>query len=84
MRPRAAGIPGELRIIYFPEPLAPWRPAARIAALEPDAGYRVFFFDPATGRRTDLGQVKAGPDGAWQVPTPPLMQDMVLVLERAG
>jgi hypothetical protein len=81
MRPYAAGIPGRLRIVYFPQPLVHWQPRKQIVGLEQGVAYEALFFDPATGRRWEAGRVEPGPDGTWPIPTPPLMQDMVLVLE---
>jgi len=54
----AAGIPGEIRIIYSPR----WRPyrweGFRVKDLEPGISYRTFFFDPSTGRRFDYPTVE--------------------------
>jgi len=53
----AAGIPGEVRFIYMPKRgIYNWTgPVAR--NLERDVPYHAFYFDPAGGRRFDLGHV---------------------------
>jgi hypothetical protein len=81
-QPYSAGIPGELRIIYFPEPIIPWEPPFFIKNLEAGIGYNVFFFNPRNGQEIALENVKLAVGGDWQVPTPPIMQDWVLVMER--
>jgi hypothetical protein len=83
VRPYAAGIPGVVRVIYFPTPIFPWdsgRPS--ILNLEPGSSYRASWFDGCTGRDLPIGGVTPAADNTWQVPTPALMQDWVLVLER--
>jgi hypothetical protein len=83
-RPYCAGFPGELRVVYFPAPLAPWvQPRPRLVELEAGIPYRGFFFDPASGERQELGTLQADPDGSLEVPMPSLGADMVLVLVRA-
>jgi hypothetical protein len=54
--PYAAGIPGELRIIFIP--LNMWT-LPKIAKLEPDVTYEAFWFHPATGKEYP---VKVAPD----------------------
>jgi len=58
----AAGIPGEVRFIYQPRRgIYDWAGTV-VKNLEPGVTYRVFYFDPATGRRFDQGSVMyAGP-----------------------
>lgn len=85
--PYAAGIPGEVRIVYFPS--YPWHQVT-IKNIEPRAQYRAFLFDPATGARYRM-TVKVNDAHEWIVQekpgTPlhlnfPLFQDWVLVMER--
>ena len=79
--PYAAGIPGEVRVIYFPRPPAPWRvPMPEIRGLEPDVAYRAFLYDPKDDRTEELGQVSGV--CCWPLPLPPVMLDWILVLER--
>lgn len=53
----AAGIPGELRFIYMPRRAVYDWSGPRLRGLEPDVSYRAFYFDPAAGRRFDLGTI---------------------------
>jgi len=77
----AAGIPGQVRVIYFPQPLGPWGRPQYVQGLEPGVTYRAFFWNPATGQEHDLGIV--APGERYQVPVAPIIQDWILVLERA-
>ena len=76
--PYAAGIPGELRIIYVP---ASWD-LPKVTSLGTDA-YHAFLFSPVNGKQVDLGTIRPDNSGTWQPPVPPVVQDWVLVLERA-
>lgn len=76
--PFAAGIPGELRIIFIP---TLWNPPL-IKSLE-SGHWRGFFFDPRTGRDIPIREVAPDSLGAWQSPIPPVVADWVLVLERS-
>jgi len=78
--PYAAGIPGELRVIYWP---CMWG-LPKVKAVEPDVGYRAFLFNPADGTEVDMGAVTPDADGDWSLPLsrPPIYQDWVLVLEK--
>lgn len=78
--PYAAGVGGEVRIVYIPARIYKWT-GPLVKELEPDVPYRAFYFDPITGTEYDLGRVAAA-DGAWQAPNVPLAQDWVLVLAR--
>jgi len=83
----AAGIPGEVRLIYLPRRnIYNWS-GPEVKGLEPDVDWHVFYFDPATGRKFDQGVIKAtakdktAPAVTFKknVPSP---QDWVLVFER--
>ncbi len=85
----AAGIPGEVRIIYMPRRnIYNWS-GPTVKNLEPDVDWHVYYFDPATGRKFDQGTIKASAKAGDKtaksvnfkknVPSP---QDWVLVLER--
>ena len=80
LRPHAAGIPGQVRIVYFPTPIGVWSPPIHVKALEPDVTYRLFLFDPKAGTEYELGNTTG--QESWKVPQPPIVQDWVLVLER--
>ncbi len=78
--PFAAGIPEQVRIIYFYKPTFPWENNyILIKNLEPDITYRAFFFCPRSGREYDLGKVNN--KNSWKVPLQPELADWVLVLE---
>ncbi len=82
--PSAAGIPGEVRVIYCPQM---WE-APTAKGLEKGVSYTASLFDPATGADTEIGAVKADANGDWKISvgnkpwnTFPLYQDWVVVLE---
>lgn len=77
--PYAAGIPGELRILFCP----PAWDSPTVKAIEKDVRYRAFFFNPATGNEKLIGSVTADSDGNWRIPIFPVFQDWVVVIERA-
>jgi hypothetical protein len=76
--PYAAGIPGELRIVFIP---TRWDPP-KVKNLEAEVSYRAFFFNCASGKEIELGKVKADTNGEWQIPTAPVFQDWVVVMEK--
>jgi hypothetical protein len=62
--PYAAGIPGQVRVMYLPNfslfsPVLP-----TIQKLEEDVRYRAFYWDPMTGTRFDLGAIQRPVAGA--------------------
>jgi hypothetical protein len=74
----AAGIPGQIRVIYIPKRgIYKWDGVA-VQNLPPGS-YSAFYFDPVTGRRFDLGVVTAS--GSWKSPNVPSPQDWVLVMQ---
>ena len=79
-QPYAAGIPGEVRVIFIPPS---WSPPM-MKSLEPKVSYRAFYFDPTSGKQHDLGDVKPDSTGAWPAPITPTFADWVLVLEKKG
>ncbi|MBM3190322.1 MAG: DUF4038 domain-containing protein, partial [Chloroflexi bacterium] len=82
LNPYAAGIPGELRLIYLPKPILPppWGEPVDVEKLEPEVRYRAFLFDPKDGSTHGVGRIEG--QTSWRVPMPPVLQDWVLVLER--
>ncbi|MDO8686354.1 MAG: DUF4038 domain-containing protein [Clostridiales bacterium] len=87
--PYAAGIPGEVRMIYIPViGFHGQRPIIR--ELEKGIIYRAFFFDPVTGDEYGIGEVTADENGNWQSPSMSKLmpgvvlvyQDLLLVLEN--
>lgn len=79
-QPYGAGIPGELRIFYFPRTGSVNH---KILALEAGVRYRAFWWNPVNGKDSDIGAVTASA-GEWQPPPPLIFQDYVLVIEKAG
>jgi hypothetical protein len=61
-RPYAAGIPGQLRIIYQPPYFHLFPPTPpTVLSLEPGVKYRAYFWEPALGIKIDLGAVQRPP-----------------------
>lgn len=82
--PYAAGIPGQVRVIflsYFGG--SAWGEIV-VRQLEPDVTYRAYYFDPVTGTEYDQGIVVADSQGQWKSGRTTLLQDWVLVLENSG
>ena len=77
-QPYAAGIPGEVRVIFIPPA---WN-APTVKGLEPGVAYRAFYFDPKSGKQEDLGDVAPDASGAWPAPLTPTLADWILVLEK--
>lgn len=76
--PYAAGIPGEVRVIFIPPA---WNPP-KVTSLEAGVPYRAFYFDPKSGQDHDLGEVAADSSGVWAAPITPTFADWILVLEK--
>ncbi len=79
-QPYAAGIPGEVRMIFIPPA---WNPPT-VKSIESGVAYHAFYFDPASGKQHDLGAVTPDSTGAWPAPLTPTFADWVLVLEKKG
>jgi hypothetical protein len=81
----AAGIPGQVRVVYIPAETI-WtvhRQEMVVQGLESGVSYRAGYFNPKTGDVTALGAVQPNAAGDYVVPRAPVFQDWVLVLERA-
>ncbi len=76
--PYAAGIPGEVRVVFIPPA---WDPP-KLKSLESGISYAVFYFNPANGRKYELGKAEPDAGGTWQAPLQPTFADWVLVLEK--
>jgi hypothetical protein len=83
MAPYAAGIPGQVRVIYYPAEASwrAWGGSMFVTQLEEHVPYQAYYFDPKTGSETPLGTAHGGAAGSWRVPKPPVFQDWALVLE---
>jgi hypothetical protein len=77
--PYAAGIPGEVRVIFIPSPA--WHPPT-VTSIEPGVSYHAFYFDPKSGKEHDLAGVAPDSSGLWKPPMAPTFADWVLVLEK--
>jgi len=77
-QPYAAGIPGEVRMIFIPPA---WNPPT-VKNLESGVAYQAFYFDPASGNQHYLGAVTPDSTGAWPAPLTPTFADWVLVLDK--
>jgi hypothetical protein len=75
--PYATGIPRQARVIYVLEP-----GAVKVNHLEPGVRYVASHFDPVSGERKPLGDVKPDAGGSWRCETPSgVTQDWVLILD---
>ncbi len=75
----AAGIPGEIRVIYQPNRgVYKWN-GITVNSIEPGT-YSAFYFDPVSGRRYELGLHTL--TGTWLSPNVPSPQDWVLVMQK--
>ena len=79
--PYGAGVAGDFRVFFIPRTRSvPFR----VKSLEANVAYRGFYFNPASGERTDVGAVQPDASGDWVTPAPPIFQDYVFVIERAS
>ena len=74
----AAGIPGEVCFVYQPKRGNYKWDGITAKGLKPGT-WSAFFFDPASGRRFDLGTTQVA--GPWKSPNVPSPRDWVLVLQ---
>jgi len=79
--PYAAGIPGEVRFIFVPQMTFE---TPKVKDLESGVVYQAFLFEPASGKRHDMGKVTPDSTGAWQPSLLPTFADWVIVLEKAA
>jgi len=77
--PYAAGIPGELRIVFVPVIFTHFK----IRDLEPGVRYKAAFFDPRTAEDHPIGEVAGDTQGQWEAPLLPTFEQWVLVMEKA-
>jgi len=81
--PFAAGIPGEVRVVYFFAPTFQLPSLQyQVRKLEAGVSYRAFFWDPRSGMEHPLGKVAPDGAGKWAIPIQPELKDWVVVLER--
>jgi len=77
-RPFAAGIPGELRLVYMPGILYP---RLQIKQLDPGVIYDGYLVNPINGDVYALGKISGDDSGIWTLGVTPVVQDWVIVLE---
>jgi hypothetical protein len=82
MTPSCAGIPGKLRVIYWPNSDA-FVPLAGVAKLESGVKYTAELVNPSTVEKTPIGDVAADKDGNWPAPKPPVNRDWILILRAS-
>lgn len=82
MLPHAAGIPGEIRMMYVPGAVM-W---PVLKGLEPGVKYHAVLWNPTNGVERVVGTVAGDAQGDWRSPQArlPIAQDWVLVLRRQG
>jgi hypothetical protein len=79
--PYAAGTAGQVRFVYIPGRIYQ-ASGPLLKDLEQGSQYHACYWDPIKGTEYDLGVVVVGPDGTWQAPNVPLIQDWLLILEH--
>lgn len=75
--PFAGRIPGEAIFAFTP---ASYK-EAKFRNL-PQGKYRAFFFNPASGKETEIGNITPDATGGWEIAKVPIFQDWVVVLEN--
>lgn len=81
----AAGIPGEMRCIFWPSTFY----SGVVKLIEKDVTYRATLFNPVNGETFDLGIAQPDAAGDWMLPlghgdwhVMPVYQDWILMMER--
>jgi hypothetical protein len=76
--PYALGVADGVRIIYAPRP-----EAVEIRALKPDTAYAAMYFDPVSGDKTSIGEIRSDKAGVWNCPPPNVVneEDWVVIIE---
>lgn len=78
----AAGIPGEVRVIFRPFLGGAFFGDDLVYGLEKDVPYEAFYFNPINGNEIRLGVIVPDEEGTWRSPRVNAFQDWVLVVER--
>ncbi len=77
----AVGIPGKMRMFYFPRGVMPWgREVHHPRIGRGRTSYRATYIDPLTGKEYPLDDPVTGVTN-WGIP-PPILQDWLLVVEK--
>lgn len=80
--PVCGAIGSTVRIAYLPGPITPGSFPIRLKGLDQQHLYNGRYFDPVRNQYHSVGKVRAGVEGTWALPLPPIMQDWVFVLEK--
>jgi len=72
----AAGVPSQLRVIYFSALSAM---ELTVLGLEPKVNYDAYFIVPSNGKRRPVGTVRGNQEGVWSM-TRTRKHDLVLVM----
>jgi Protein of unknown function (DUF4038)/Domain of unknown function (DUF5060) len=75
-KPFAAQVPGEAIIAFIPASYE----GASFRGLKAGS-YHAFFFNPADGSQTEIGNITPDASGTWKIAEVPIFQDWVVVLE---
>ena len=78
--PAIATIENRLYIAYFYNPIAPWDKHYTIK-LKANNNYNYYFFCPNTYQKSNVEEFNTNSSGKWQMPTPPSLDDWVLIIE---
>jgi Protein of unknown function (DUF4038)/Domain of unknown function (DUF5060) len=78
MLPFAAGIPGEVRVVFIP---TMWN-SPKLNSLETGTTYKAFFFNPRNGGQQTIGDVTGDASGSWEPPITPTFEQWLLILEK--
>ena len=86
--PMAAGIPGQVHVIYCPV----GGRLKRVRGLDPGKAYRIRLYNPVSGAEEERGEIRPDAEGNWNFALPglpawfpfPVYQDWVLALEAPG
>ena len=79
---RVAGVSNYLRVVYIYNPIAPWDKHYSLTSLEKNQEYNLFFWDPQNYIKYPIQKVFSNSSGKVEIPTPPSMDDWVVVIEK--
>ncbi|WP_231954299.1 DUF5060 domain-containing protein [Pirellulimonas nuda] len=79
----AAGIGDRMRMIYFPNGVAPWRVPPVVRQLAPNTSFQARYIDPMSTQVFPLGEITTDAQGGWEAPPTPVLHDWLLVLTGA-
>ena len=77
--PFAAGIPGQLRLMFLPSMFG----SAKLVALESGVSWKGTLFNPSTAETHDLGAIQGDAAGEFMLPKFPEVRDWVVLLQKA-